>query len=126
MAYIFQPPGATLSALKQQFPDASVHTISEIPEDAILASLDNKTYGPKQTHGAAIEQYLRKRLSEDPESSVTPKEIQEATGLSEEEYDTAKKSPMLKAYLAEHFTMTGRGRYRKYAPHGSTSKDAAS
>ena len=126
VAYIFQPPGATLSALKQQFPDASVHTISEIPEDAILASLDNKTYGPKQTHGAAIEQYLRKRLSEDPEFSVTPKEIQEATGLSEEEYNTAKKSPMLKAYLAEHFTMTGRGRYRKYAPHGSTSKDAAS
>ena len=125
-AHIFQPPEAILSALRHQFPDASFRTISEIPEDAILVSLDYKTYGPKQTHGAAIEQFLRQRLSEDPESSVTPKEIQDATGLSEEEYNTAKKSPMLKAYLAEHFTMTGRGRYRKYIPIGLAIREGAS
>ena len=125
-AHIFQPPEAILSALRHQFPDASFCTISEIPEDAILVSLDYKTYGPKQTHGAAIEQFLRQRLSKDPESSVTPKEIQEGAGLSVEEYNTGMKSPELKKFIAEHFTQIGRGRHCKYAPHGSASKDAAS
>lgn len=124
--WLLQPPEVTLEMLHDQFPHASFEVIPKLPDAVTSAALEYQKYGGKQTHGAAIEQYLRERLAKDSLTPVTPEEIQAGTSLSREEYNTARKSPQLQKFMDEHFVMTGRGRHCKYAPRGATSSEAAS
>ena len=123
---LFQPPDATVTAIRDQFPDATFNVLPELSEDDILAALRNEMYGDQQKHPAAVEEYLRRRLAKDSVTPVTADEIKEGTRLSGGEYNTAMKSHRLKKYMDEHFVMTGRGRNCKYTPIGSAVQEDAS
>ena len=108
--WLLQPPQGVLSALKDYFKNCNFIEVPTLPESCIQAAMTGKTYAGGET----LVSKMLKWLHQWDGSSVSPNEIRQATGLSQNQFKEVRKHPEIQKFFEAHVTTTGSGRHTAY------------
>lgn len=124
--WILQPPNGVIQHLKNYFIDCQIREHTELPESCRTAAVISREYMGEQSHAGKLLSFL---MVWDGRTSLTPKQIRTATGLSPEQFKEAKKHPEVQHYFKTHIRTSGSGKntiYCKIRPGSEPDREMAS
>lgn len=110
--WILQPPNGVIQHLKNYFIDCQIREHTELPESCRTAAVIGREYMGEQSHAGKLLSFL---MAWDGKTSLTPKQIRAATGLSPEQFKEAKKHPEVQNYFKTHIRTSGSGKNTIYS-----------
>ena len=108
--WLTQPPGPVLKLLRDYFPDCAVDECPTLPEDCHLAV---STARQRKGNPANTALLLNALLAVPEGEEITPAQLREQTGLTQNQYKEAIRAPSVKELFRTEFDTFGSGKNQK-------------
>lgn len=118
--WLTQPPGPVLKLLRDYFPDCAVDECPTLPEDCHLAVSTARQRKGSPANTALL---LSALLAVPEGEEITPAQLREQTGLTQNQYKEAIRAPSVKELFRTEFDTFGSGKNQKI--RRVSSKNAA-
>ena len=118
--WLTQPPGPVLKLLRDYFPDCAVDECPTLPEDCHLAVSTARQRKGSPANTALL---LNALLAVPEGEEITPAQLREQTGLTQNQYKEAIRAPSVKELFRTEFDTFGSGKNQKI--RRVSSKNAA-
>ena len=108
--WLTQPPGPVLKLLRDYFPDCAVDECPTLPEDCHLAVSTARQRKGSPANTALL---LNALLAVPEGEEITPAQLREQTGLTQNQYKEAIRAPSVKELFRTEFITFGSGKNQK-------------
>lgn len=108
--WLLAPPQGVLSALKDHFGNCNFIEIPSLPESCVQATLTGKRYAGGETLASKMLNWLQNWDG----SPVSPNDIRQATGLSQNQFKEVRRHPEIQKFFETHVKASGSGRHTTY------------